>query len=291
MSRNNPTSPTTWVEFIHQLISTRRGLITIGFLLAAFILVLSLIFYSWRPDQVEITTNAGTITIKKGSTQNAVVMVSASGSTENGKTPWTRTGIIVKKDDKIKIQASGRVHTALKKLITIAETDQQILPSWVGPNGSDPNMHKDWDSRRASYKLMPDKDTVHGYGKLIAAILRQDEGVRNLKAVGEKNEWDIEEGGELVLAINDILLKPDARDIYALPVKDNYQYYKTKIDDEDLLKKKNGESIPNKPLNERINEAYKKRLATWDQDILPNSNWMVWYDDNIGAFSVSVTIN
>jgi len=290
MSRNQPTSPTTWVEFIHQLISTRRGLITIGFILAAFILVLSLTFYLWRPDQVEVTTNAGTITIKKGSTQNAVVMVSASGSTEKGKSPWTQTGIIVKKDDKIKIQASGRVHTALKKLITIAETDQQILPSWVGPGGSDTNRLNDWDSKRASYKLMPDRGTVHGYGKLIAAIWREEKA-ENLKAVGEGTDWDIKEGGELVFAVNDILLTPDARDIYALPPKENYLYYKTRIEEEDNLREKNGESIPNKPLNERIIEAYKKRLATWDEDIFKNNNWMVWYEDNIGAFSVSVTIN
>lgn len=198
---------------------------------------------------------------------------------------------MVRMNDKIKIQASGRVHTALKKLITIAETDRQILPSWVGPNGSGTEEENEWDIRRESHRLMPDNGTHHGYGKLLAAIRDEDGEVGNPEAVGEKREWGVEKEGELVLAVNDILLDGDARDIYALPPEDNRFYYETKVEEEDRLRKENGDSVPNKTLDERVREAYERRLNTWDEDIVPNGNWMVWYDDNVGAFSVSVTVN
>jgi hypothetical protein len=295
--------PTNWFELVIYLISTKHGLRLIGYLIAIIAIIFLILIYIMRPAQLDIQTNAGTITIKKGSTQNAVLMLSASGSRENEKSPWSRTGIMVKKGDKIKVQASGRVHTALKKLITIAETDKQILPSWVGPNGSNDEEEKDWDSERECYRLSElanhecdkrlnrSKGPHHGYGKLLAAI-RDENGVEGDPiAVGEEREWDAEKEGELILAVNDILLDKNARNIYALPVKSNYLYYKTKVEEEDRLREERDDSFPDKTLNERIHEAYKRRTNTWDKDIAPSGNFMIWYEDNVGAFSVSVTVN
>jgi hypothetical protein len=241
-----------------------------------------------RPDRLEITTSAGTIAIKTGSTQNAVLMLSAAG--ENGS-PWVGTGITVAKDDEVKILASGRVHTAMAKLINIAQKDQISKPSWVGPKGSTPGEEKEWDSKRNKSKLMPDVGEAHyGYGMLLAAVRTPDKKVQDLEPVGTKPEFTVKIDGELVLAVNDIRLNPDARDIYALPFdKDNLDYYKFKAREEGTLKEEKVDFWPETTLYEKAKEQYQKRLEAW-KEIFKESYWMIWYEDNIGAYSVSVTV-
>jgi len=289
---NQSSSPTSWAELFYKLITTKRGLILIGIAIAVILLSI----FIFRPNQVNFQTNAGTITFFKGNTQTATVTVSASGDPAKKKSPWTVTNIWVKKGDKVKIQASGSVHTALKKLIAIAQTDRQLFPSWVSPVGSSSTEESDWDSRpiRELRKLMPDSITAHnGYGKLIAAIWEERKGVSHKRAVGAspEEEWEIEQEGKLAFAVNDILLDANARNAYALPIHNNYLYYKTQIEQEERLKEQNGEPVSNESLKVKIDKAYKRRTDTWDQDILPKSNFTVWYQDNVGAFSVSVTVN
>ena len=211
---------TNWFEFVHYLITTRHGLKLIGFLIVVFAVALLIIIQVTRPN-IEITTNAGTIAIKTGSTQNAVLMLSAAGEDNS---PWVGTGITVKKDNQVKIEASGRVHTAMAKLIVIAQTDRKIEPSWVGPEGSTLDEEEEWDSQRDKYKLMPDVGGAHyGYGMLVATV-RDSKGQvpkdNNYEPVRKKSEFTAKTDGELVLALNDLLLSGDARDIYALPFND-----------------------------------------------------------------------
>lgn len=289
-SNEQQSLPTNWFELARYLVTTRRGLKLIGVLIAAITLVLLLIIHVIGADRVEITTNAGTIAIKTGSTQNAVLMLSAAGSRED-RLPWTGTGIMVNKGDKVKIEASGLVHTALNKLITVAQTDRKLEPSWVDPNGSIREEERDWDDKRKEHKLMLDKDGAHyGYGMLLAAVRNDQRQVLEKVAVGKKYKFDVKNNGELVLAVNDLLLDTNARNIYALPLENNYSYYKNKVEEEDKLREENTDSFSNKTLDEKVKEEYQKRLKAWE-DVVKNNNWMVWYDDNIGAFSVSVTVN
>ncbi len=285
-------SVTNWFELARHLLTTKHGLKVLGFVIAPIVFVFfALLILLMRPDQLEITTNAGTIAIKTGSTQNAVLMLSAAGEDSS---PWVGTGITVKKGNKVKIEANGRVHTALAKLITIAQTDRKIEPSWVGPDGSIAEVEQDWDSKRNEYKLLPDKDNAHyGYGMLLAAIRDNKNQVQNqdIEPVGKKREFTVKTDGELVLAVNDLFLGGDAQDIYALPFNDNnLLYYQFKAKEEATLKEEKVDSWSEEYLLEKAKEQYQKRLETW-KEIAKSNNWMVWYDDNVGAFSVSVTVN
>jgi hypothetical protein len=42
--------------------------------------------------------------------------------------------------------------------------------------------------------------------------------------------------------------------------------------------------------DKKAKEEYQKRLKKW-HTIVERKNWNLWYNDNIGAFSVSVTVN
>lgn len=283
-------SITNWFELARYLINTKRGLRLIGFLIVVIAILLFLIIQVMRPD-IEITTNAGTIAIKTGSTQNAILMLSAAGGDSS---PWVGTGIKVKKDNKVKIEASGRVHTAMAKLIIIAQTDRTIEPSWVGPEGSMPDQEKEWDSQRDQYKLMPNAEGAHyGYGMLVAAVQNSNGQIlkNSYEPVRNKFEFTAKTDGELVLAVNDLLLRGDAQNIYALPFETkNFEYYKFKAQEEATLKEENVNSWSEKTLQDKTKEQYQKRVNAW-KEIVKNNNWMVWYNDNIGAFSVSVTVN
>ncbi|MHC5722324.1 MAG: hypothetical protein ACYTX0_62515, partial [Nostoc sp.] len=87
-----------------------------------------------RPDQIEITTKAGTINLKKGNKQDAILLLNPVGDDKNSA--WIKTGIIVKEGDQLTITASGRVNTSLKRVIMAAQTDEQMESPWVGPEGS-----------------------------------------------------------------------------------------------------------------------------------------------------------
>ncbi len=286
MSQNPVTN---WFELARYLITTNRGIRLIGFLIIVIAAVLLLIIQVIRPAQIEITTNAGTIAIKTGSTQNAVLMLSAAGEDSS---PWVGTGIEVKNGDEVKIEASGRVHTAMAKLIIIAQTDRKIEPSWVGPQGSTLSAENDWDSKRNEAKLMPNGKGAHyGYGMLLAAVRNPKNEVVDLEPVGNKYNFTVKTDGELVLAVNDIILDSKAKDIYVLPFDDNnLGYYYSKAKEEATLKGENVDSWSQSQLDKKAREQYQKRLNSWKK-IDEQNNWMVWYKDNIGGFSVAITVN
>jgi hypothetical protein len=281
----------SWLDLARILTTTKRGAY---FLTALFIAIGSFVLismYILRPD-IQIVTGTGTIIIKTGNTQKAALMVSAAGGRE-GNLPWSGTGIMVKKNDKVKIEASGQVHTSLNKLIAIAQTDHKIVPAWVGPEGSKPSEEGDWDDARNDYKLFPDHNGAHyGYGMLIAAVRNGQHQVipDTREPIGEKHEFPVQADGELVLAVNDILLDSKAEKIYALPnTPQFFQYYVRKAEEDALLKREStdwSETVK----REKAYEQYQKRLDTW-KEIFEKNNWLVWYDDNVGAFSVSVAVN
>jgi hypothetical protein len=238
----------------------------------------------------KIEANAGNISIQSGNIQHAVILVSASGSREeNPPAPWVKTGIKVSPKDKVKIEASGSVHTALKKLIIIAQTDMipdsEQYQTWTGPGGYPKSSINDWDYKRRSLRLLPDQR----FGALVAAIWN-DKGLKtiNTKEPINAQEFEAKEEGELVLAVNDLMLNGSAQNLYAFPVKkENDPYYESKlkyeIEEGDKIEKWSQEKKEKK-----YKELYNKRLYSWQQ-IEKKGNWTVWFDDNVGEFFVSIT--
>jgi hypothetical protein len=69
------------------------------------------LIYAIAFKTVEVKTELGTFSIKSGNTQNAIFLLNPAG--EKGS-PWVATGIKVRKGDKLKISATGKIHLALK---------------------------------------------------------------------------------------------------------------------------------------------------------------------------------
>jgi hypothetical protein len=291
-TQNSPSVPTftfNWLELLSFLFRTKHGLLLTSILILVAGAIVSLSLYIMRPDQIEITTKAGTINLKKGNKQDAILLLNPVGDDKNSA--WIKTGIIVKEGDQVIITASGRVNTSLKRVIMAAQTDEQMESPWVGPEGS--KLEDDYFKDRNKYKLLPDKNgAYYGYGMLLAAIKDSKSQIKpdNIEPIGESKTFTATTNGELMLTVNDIWLSSDMKEVYVPPFnEESFLYYLKLAQIQNAL---NGDfnSWSKTTQDKKAKEEYQKRLKKW-HTIVERKNWNLWYNDNIGAFSVSVTVN
>jgi hypothetical protein len=295
----NTRNPTTLPELLWLLIATKQGWIGLAGVTAILTTIMLIAMHFMRPDKIDISTAVGSISIKEGSTQNALFSLSPNGG---DKTPWVETGIPVKKGDVIQISATGRVNTLLRRLIAETQTPQVDIPiSWVEPSGlshisQEPSLLPD----RNNQKLLPDtKSNKYPFGMLLAAV-KDSEGQGDIKTEDIKPfikndqgnlEFNAKNNGQLVLTVNDILLDENDKDVYAPPLnEENFKYYLQYAHFQAAFIGEDFNSWSKKTEWEKVNEQYQKRRNDWEA-IRTNHNWNAWYDDNIGSFLVSITIN
>jgi hypothetical protein len=292
----NPDPNTLW-GFLFLLITTPRGWLGISGVAAIVTAAVLIAIQVINPEKIEISTGSGTIALKRGSTQNALFLLSPNGEDENTpedkNTPWVGTEIEVKKGDVIKITASGRVHTSLLRLTAATLTPEVDEQSWSGPEGLNRSLEPSFPHIFDKQKLLPDKDGAnYGFGMLLAAVRGSKQQIKedDIEPIGENGELKANIDGELVLTVNDIWLDKEDKDTYALPFNENFKYYQQLAYYQAALKGEDFDSWSKETKREKAEEQHQKRLKSWDA-IADNNNWNVWYDNNIGAFSVSITVN
>jgi hypothetical protein len=293
----------TWPGFLFSLITTKQGwlgiivvtLIVTVICTAAALIVTKVIR---TEDKIDTITGVGTISIKRGSTQNAVFLLSPNGEDEN--TPWVRTGIKVKKDDVITMTASGRVNTSIKRVVAETIKPEVEERTWVSPNGLDRSLDYIYFPSYKYNMILPDQKIAggahYGFGMLLAAV--KDFNGKGI--IEEKNihpfiqneiKFVAENDGELVLTVNDIWLSDDMENIYAPPFnKDNSKHYLQLAEFEAAFKGEDFKSWSEDTKTKKAKEQHQRRLKGWNS-IVSRNNWNIWYDDNIGSFSVSITVN
>jgi hypothetical protein len=288
------TNGSTLWDFLRFLITNKQGQRVITGMAAILAVAVLGTVCIMRPEKIEISTSSGTIALKRGSTQNALFLLSPNGG--NKDTPWVETGIEVKKGDVIKITASGRVHTSITRLVAATWTSEVDEQSWTDPEGlkltDNPNFPPAFDKQ----KLLPDKNgAFYGFGMLLAAVRDTKQQVKedNIEPIGKDGEFTAKTDGELVLTVNDIWLdKQDDRSTYVLPFNEDFKYYQQLAYYQAAFKGEDFDSWSKKTNRKKAEEQYQKRLRSWDAIANANkNNWNVWYDNNIGAFSVSITVN
>jgi hypothetical protein len=290
------TNGSTLWDFLRFLITNKQGQRVITGMAAILAIAVLGTIYFMRPEEIEISTGSGTISIKRGNTQNALFLLSPNGGDEN--TPWVGTGIEVKKGDVIKITASGRVNTSIKRVVAETIRPEVDERTWVGPSGLDRSDNKTYFSSLDQFKTLPDKNgAYYGFGMLLAGV-RDSKGqiktgnivpfVKNREFI----EFTAENDGELVLTVNDIWLSGNRKYAYIPPIsnKDNFQHYLQLAEFEAAFKGEDFKSWSEETKRKKAEEQYQRRLKGWDS-IINKSNWNIWYDDNIGSFSVSIAVN
>jgi hypothetical protein len=288
---------TLW-GFLYFLITNKQGQrILTGMAAILAVAVLGTIYFM-RPEEIEISTNSGSITLKKGTTQNALFLLSPNG--EDKDTPWVRTGIEVKQGDKIKITASGRVNTSIKRVVAETIRPEVDERTWASPSGINRSDNTTYFPGLDRFLLLPSKnDAYYGFGMLLTSIRDskkqiRTENIQPFTPSGENDnfiEFTAKNDGDLVLTVNDIWLSDDMENIYTPPFnKDNFKHYLQLAEFEAAFKGEDFKSWSEDTKTKKAKEQHQRRLKGWDS-IVSNHNWNIWYDDNIGSFSVSITVN
>jgi hypothetical protein len=286
------TNGSTLWDFLRFLITNKQGQRVITGMAAILAVAVLGTIYIMRPEKIEISTGSGTIALKKGSTQNTLFLLGPNGEDEN--TPWVGTGIEVKKGDEIKITASGRVHTSITRLVAATRTSEVDEQSWTDPEGLKLTDNPNFPSAFDKQKLLPDKNgAFYGFGMLLAAVRDTKQQVKedDIEPIGKDGNFMAKTDGELVLTVNDIWLdKQDDKYTYLLPFNENFKYYQQLAYYQAAFKGEDFDSWSEETKRKKAEEQYQKRLKSWDA-IANKNNWNVWYDNNIGSFSVSITVN
>ena len=252
---------------------------------------ISSFIYSFRPEEIEIITEYGTIIVKKGSILNAVFLLSPVG--ENEETPWVKTGIKVEKGDAVKITASGRINTAIKRVVAQTVRPEIDEQSWVGPKGL-LSTRKPNPILNGAMLLPSTNSANYRFGMLLAAVKDNQKGqITDIIPFNRDDniiEFDTKTDGELVLAVNDIWLSKDKKDVYVPPWEDDScEYYLEAAKFDAAFRNEDFGLWSKEKQREEAQKQYQKRLEDW-KNIVKNNNWNIWYEDNIGTFSVSINV-
>jgi hypothetical protein len=302
------TVPETWSGFLFLLITTKQGWLGITGVAAIVTAAMLIAMQFIRPEKIivpekiDISTAVGSISIKNGNTQNAFFLLSPSGG---DGTPWVKTGITVKKGDVIKITASGRVNTAIKRVVAQTVRPEIEETTWADPSGLEREKNPEYPPQLEQSKVLPGYE----FGMLLAAVavpraVKDPQEVQDSSEKveidhiapfvqdkdGESIEFTAKNDGELVLTVNDLWLSPTKEDTYAPPFEDNRNYYLNVANLDAALRDEDFKSWSEKTKRQKAEEQYQKRVQSWE-DIVAENKWNIWYEDNVGSFSVSIAVN
>jgi hypothetical protein len=301
--------PNKWSGFLYLLITHPRGWLGMTVVAAIAISAALTAITVINPEQIEILTNSGSIALRRGSTQDAIISLSPNGGNE--EKPWVRTGIEVKKGDKIKITASGRVNTSIRRIVAKTQRTEIGEQIWASPTGIDSKVIEPYFSFLDQYKLLPKKDKKDiGFGTLLATvgygdITKQPENIEpeDIEPFVPRSlndnfmEFSAKSDGELELTVNDIWLSEDKKNAYVPPVDKNISddgkkvfYYLQLAELEAAVRGEDFKSWSEETKRKKKEEQHQRRNKGWDS-IKKNKDWNIWYNENIGAFSVSITVN
>ena len=178
---------------------------------------------------------------------------------------WLDTGFVIPAKSKARIRVSGRVHLALQYLVS--DTWRNRLPRyiWNGPEGTE------WIGGDLRSNLRKEL--------LICPRCRVGTVLAYLQTMGPPPGPSYprpSENGLYHIGKSSVIQNSSDQDARIwLTVNDLYLW------SEDLERAKDA-FLPRKK-----HDKYNERLERWNA-IVDNNYWRVWYDDNIGSFSVSI---
>ncbi|MBD2341998.1 hypothetical protein H6G64_34265 [Calothrix sp. FACHB-156] len=274
----------------------RRGLIYFILCLLGFGALLWIILDKIKPDKVSFSKDtisieagkAGSLTVKEDNKKTIIMVLTPNGGTDD---EWVNTEIEIKKGDTINIIASGKINVSLAGLIKAAQDDVEAKAPWNDPEGlSDAHDINPLYPERGNFKTMKQ----YPFGRLIAAIKKDDLSLDEYQ-VGKQRTFHAENDGKLLLTINDIWLSPKKKDAYLPPdpTEKNRDYYRNEVlssisSDKTVAQDKF--SAWNKPQQDlEIMKKYNERKEKWDK-LTQQKNYGLWYQDNVGSFAVTITI-
>lgn len=179
---------------------------------------------------------------------------------------WVNTGIRVKANQKVKVQASGSVHLAIHKLVQVSEHDLFPPFMWSGPLGLTEVQTggKYFDRRETMICSELPLGSILGYLRTTTGtrdpgkLNPRPDGIINVKPGGHIH-GDKEQDSVLWLTVNDMYLGG--------------------MDREAARKAYLG--------SQSTGKAYRARLRSWKK-IKEAEFWDLWYYDNVGQYLINL---
>ncbi|MEH2086816.1 hypothetical protein [Nostoc sp.] len=295
---NNDSLLTAVIKAIESLISSPEKFRRLLILFILFILGLGaslwIILDKIKPNKVNIGTfsveagNAGSLTVAEDNKKTIIMVLTPNGGTDD---EWVNPEIEIKKGDTINITASGKINISLAGLIEAAQDDVEPKAPWNDPEGL--SKYHDINPlypERNNFKTMKE----YPFGMLIVAIKKDDLSLDKYQ-VGKQRKIKAETSGKLLLTVNDIWLSPNKKDAYLPPdptIK-NREYYKNEVlnsisSDKAVVEQK-FIALNKEKQDIEIIKKYNERNKRWDE-LTKQKNYGLWYQDNVGSFAVTITI-
>lgn len=253
------------------------GAVALGFAIVAGSRAIS-------PMELEVT-DAGSVRVRSpGRKTTTLILLSPTG---NGNlTPWTATGVWVAAGDELRVSASGKICLAHHRLIGSADGDTPPPQPWIGPEGlpppfsamagvtteqivSDGNLPRTirpQDFARSNHTIAARSGLPSvAQGALLGFVTSEENPPpwlpngekEHAQVIGRRSEFKARRSGQLFLAVNDVWLSGTSRD---------HDVY----------------------LEGHKGKAAIDKEKEWQDRIVKGNYWNVWYDDNGGAFSVTI---
>lgn len=186
---------------------------------------------------------------------------------------WLNTNLPVDNNQKITISAFGEVNLAIHHLVKDAISDKELSIPWVGPTGDTSNKFptNERDSLRSNFKILPSEN----YGCVLACII-PNEDVKNDKYPNKFHP--VPKNIQFIGNRKTITNNTGKDGILFLVVNDTY-CDRTEKCKQAYFGKQNIDKIPS-PEIDTLNNRWKF--------IMDKSYYNVWFDDNIGEFTIQV---
>ncbi|OAI11927.1 MULTISPECIES: hypothetical protein [Methylomonas] len=245
-------------------------------------------------EKVTIDFNdQGTTIIKRNDVnEKASLLLSASDL-------WANSGLMVPAKKCITITASGKAQIAINDLIKNAEKDNKPNYLWTGPNGYEGTQFRAIPGYYSTFRILPEAPD----GALLAYLQAPSDGepdpglnnprphnlnrcqcndshifvIKNQAKIC--NTWD--DDRRLWFVINDSVIENNLESKTAYIAAQKFLCRKSSEYEES---KKNKSSYIKKNCTE---DKYNR---SWN-NIVEQQYWNIWYDDNIGFFSIQINFD
>ncbi|MBN3958242.1 hypothetical protein [Nostoc sp. NMS8] len=283
---DSTTSPEKFRRFLTYFIVGVFGIVTLTWIILDKIKPNKV---SLKDGTISIEANkAGTLTLEKDNKKSIIMVLSPNGGIDD---EWVDPEIQIKKGDSVNITASGKINLSLAGIIKAAQEDVQPKAPWNDPKGLSKNDDNNpLYPERNNFKTMKE----YPFGMLIAAI-RKDNLSLDKYQIGNERKFKAETDGKLLLTVNDIWLSAEKKDAYLPPEPTgrNREYYLNKvlgsINSDTTIATQQFLTWNKGKQDSEIMNKYNERKKKWDE-LNTQRNYGLWYQDNIGSFAVTITI-
>ncbi len=246
-----------------------RFLIGVG-----FIFVLILIVFNKISDNTEFNVDYNT-------DKTLITIIDKKNVIANSVLPacdcWANTGIEIRPDEEFEIKVSGKIHTAMDKMIKDAEDDKKPKFRWVGPEGD------------KNFRIRDNLRYYRSDSLRKTLLLSQRANLGQVLFYFQKNS--MKPSCELGLSF----FLPDSVEVYdvekGLKGKNDSKstWYVWATVNDMLIRDFNSETALLAYCGGAIEDTLDRKIKQWE--VLARENYnKIWYDDNFGSFVVSAKI-